>query len=428
MKPTQLLSQHVDPEAVNALGAGPLLYGWARRTKSGLESTQRHVAALKSVFDSSPSIELFNALGGEHAINYISEFDEYHEVPYEFDLLSLPYRGPINGKDSDGQYFDETTDFMDGAIDSPPVLYTHAALNGFETDEVGDVVAKRRYDSYGGWDRIRLRKGNPRYNQLKEAHKAKLLGGSTAPVLSVYKANEDTGHIEVWLPGEISLVDMREGYAPRNRFAMAKAEVLFDNYYGDPVYEDDPSFWESLTAMFNRARELLSVKRATSNVECGDILKAEEIEKDDEVAKCETCPDGLKEQADMLKAELDEMEKAEGTADSMVKCQPCADALNWIRTVVKAGKLRVDEAFPLLESVQTLEGVNKLALIKDEIESRNTLNTNAFAKAVKVDAGETPQLFQLTNHAKTKNEIDEDYMNRMRNIANYGMPPIKETK
>lgn len=419
MKPPQTLSKSVDPDKVNALGAGALLYGWARRTKAGLESTQRHVQALKAVIDSSPSPELYKALGGDLAISYLDEALAYYEKPYTFPLLALPYRGPNGGKDSDGQFFDEKTDFMDDAIPFPPVLYTHAALNGFETDEVGDVI-DRWYDSQGGWMQIALRKG-PRYKQLKEAHQQGVLGGSTAPVLSVYKADESTGHIDVWLANEVSLVDMREGYAPRNRYAMAKAamaEIVMDDYYGDPVYEDEPSFWESLSDMINKLREMISIKRAIKAEENTEIAKSEEIEtKDEIVAKCETCPDGLKETADNMKAEFEEMEKAEGTADSMVKCQPCLDALNWIRTVVKAGKLRVDEAYPLLDSVQTEEGAKKLDLIKAEIEGRNVLSAISVAKAQKVDATGDVQLFQLTNHQKNKDEIDPAYLNRMRNIV-----------
>lgn len=489
MKPTQALSKSVDPDKVNALGAGALLYGWARRTKAGLESTQRHVQALKAVIDSSPSPELYRALGGDHAISYLDEALDYYEKPYTFPLLALPYRGPNNGKDSDGQYFDEMTDFMDDAIPFPPVLYTHAALNGFETDEVGDVV-DRWYDSQGGWMQIALRKG-PRYKQLKSAHQEGVLGGSTAPVLSVYKADENTGHIDVWLANEVSLVDMREGYAPRNRYAMAKAEqveIVMDDYYGDPVYEDEPTFAEKLNEFINNLREFISIRRATkASIEkredvspesgehkYGDVPFADETnnkypidtpehiraawsyinqadnaakyDADDLarikekirnaaerngieiMAKCETCPDGLKEQADMLKAELDEMEKAEGTADSMIKCQPCQDALNWIRTVVKAGKLRVDEAYPLLESVQTMDGVNKLALIKDEIESRNVFAANPFAKAQKVAANEDVGVRILTNHTKDANSIDPEYMERLRKIAGQNMPVAKETK
>ena len=245
--PTTSLRKKVNPDG--AKSAGPLLYGWARRASRGMVSTPRHVRALVNYLPVAPS-HVFQSLGGLETLEWANKavdevgLDDSPETtdPGQITVLGLPYGGPNGGKDSDGQYFSPLTDFFDGVNDSPPVYYTHGSQNGFEPEPVGKVK-KRWYDRRGGWFKLELDPQSPRYSQLLEAHETGNLRASSGVVPASYSADDSTGHIDTWLVGEMSLVDIREGYKPVNGYAVAKAtyekcDTLFTDYYGDPVNMD----------------------------------------------------------------------------------------------------------------------------------------------------------------------------------------------
>lgn len=244
--PTTSLRKKVNPDAAKA--AGPLLHGWARRTSKGRGSTPRQVRALANYLPTLSS-DLYTALGGPETLDWANkavdaiglEDSDTTTAEGEILVLGLPYGGPNGGKDSDEQFFSPLTDFLDGIIDSPPVMYTHGTQNGFEPEPIGQVK-KRYYDRRGGWFKVQLDPNSPRYTQLLEAHNTNNLRASTGVVPASFSV-APSGHIDTWLVGELSLVDLRDGYQPVNGYAITKATaspILFTDYYGDPVIEDVP--------------------------------------------------------------------------------------------------------------------------------------------------------------------------------------------
>lgn len=357
MRPPLSVTRKVNPELAKA--AGPILHAWSRRTSRALSSNPRQIRALAKYLPMATA-DVYTALGGQETLDWArsmlpitGERDE--PLPMrenEIAVLGLPYGGPNGGKDSDGQFFDDTTDFLDGVIPYPPAFKTHGASNGFSSEPIGTTTG-RWYDEKGGWFRVRLDPLHEDYAATVDAYNQGKLFASSGAVDASYTFDEQTGHIKTWLVDELSLVDIRDGYAPKNRYAITKAEpVLFEDYYGDVVLENP-----LLTNLTNALNQLLQairdgnglmlsngavIKPETREAELATI-KAEPVtddKKDKETMadteKCEACEEAEKLAAE-VRAEIDSAEKP-------AKCARCPEAVQWVRTTFKAGKMSPTEA------------------------------------------------------------------------------------
>lgn len=506
MLPPISLARLISPEATTR--AGPLIKGWARRTVHRKRSTYRQLKALVNYLPTADEVT-YHALGGKAALDWAHKaLDENPEEPFNTDVgiqvLGLPYGGPNGGKDNEGQFFSPNTEFFDGALDSPPVMYTHGTQNGFEPEPVGKVTG-RWYDRKGGWFNVELDPLSPRYEQLLEAHQTGNLRASTGAVPASYSTDAATGHIDTWLVGELSLVDVRAGYRPVNAYAITKAETerptLFDDYYGEPVVKDNPTMLQRIQELVNQLMLLLANKEADEDCETDPtapgfvppVNKAEEekcspdvMDEDMDTAymkaadfggkkrsslddsdfvfpderkfpivdqedltsalrlwsqyegkhsreefevgvrrlakkhkltlpdsfskaedtmpdtqteeKCESC-DEAKRLADTLRAEL-----AAVPETVVAKCARCPEAVNWVRSMVKAGKMPATEAFQHLDTF--VESDTTFDAVKAEVEARTIVPAKAEGLRIAGGARSTGD-----------DSIDPEFMNKQRRLA-----------
>lgn len=422
LQPTNLLSESVQPELIRG---NTTLYNWAVRTKSKKPSYQRHIRLLSMV---SPQDKLYEALGGDVMKEWVKAYVKPAPIEkaggYTFDVLGLPYYGPNDGKDNDKQFFDETTEFFDGVIPNPPLMYVHGASNDFPAVMVGETL-DRWYDHRGGWFKAWLDPNSEFYDQLVEAHQLGTLYASSGVVPASYTADNSTGHIKSWLVGELSLVDTRKGYVPSNRYAVAKAmqdtDVLLHDYYGDPVLENK--------SMPKRILEILdnlksAIVETFSGTPCytddklnGDILmKADEIEKATEeitpVEKCTTCDEEAEREAQKANDELLAMQKAQEEKE----CIPCRAAVRWVPEMVKANKISIREGFELLDRFR--KNADGFEEMKAAIEARDNTVITAMQKAQPGDiniAGGTAK--------DPEKDVDQAHMTRQR--ANASVVEVK---
>lgn len=487
--PPKDVARTVNPDGARA--AGPLLYGWSRRTARSMASTPRQVQALVNYMPAA-SASTFTALGGERTLEWarLAVQDISDDAPPPEDgyihVLGLPYGGPNGGKDSEGHYFSPMTDFMDGIIDTPAVMYTHGAALGLETDPVGTVVS-RWYDRQGGWFKVKLDPQGSRYHQLMEAHRTGNLRASTGAVPAAWDVDEQSGHINTWLVGELSLVDLREGYAPVNGYAITKAniihkaaEILYEDYYGDPVMEINGGVLQTLKNLFAQVLALISAHEQ----EMGSILKADvdyggkkrsELDDSDFVFPDErafpvvtaddlkdaisswgryegehsfedfkskllalakrkgleaSLPDTWKEE--MSTEKCDECEEARTLADAIraelnedaegKKCKRCPEAMRLIRSYVKAGKLAPTEAFAAVDRFS--ESDTGLDAWQAEVEAR-TITSPSIAPAPGLIPIKAEQLLVAGGQpAKPVDQrVDNDHMNRQRRLV--GLAEVK---
>lgn len=395
-KPPVAIQRKISLDGAKA--AGPLLHGWAKRTSRSLPSTPRQIRALATYMPLS-SAEVYASLGGDETLlwaqDMLSELGLVDPTPTvgpdEILVLGLPYGGPNGGKDDQGQFFSPLTEFMDGVLESPPVMYTHGTSNGFEPEPIGTSTG-RWYDQRGGWFKVQLDPGSPRYSQMLEANRLGTLFASTGVVSAAYDA-DPSGHINTWLVGELSLVDKRDGYKPVNGYAVTKAvsDTLFTDYYGDPVKEGTlvASILDELRNLFNRY-----------NVDTEPEAKAEPVQEEiapmDVEEKCESC-DEAKRLADGILAEL----------NKPAKCARCPEAVTWVGTMLKAGKMPPAEARTYLTQFVTDDtGFDEVKAI---VEGRTVLSVVAPQKAALLIAG--------GSSVDTDTQVDETWMAKQRKLA-----------
>lgn len=391
-KPLATLQQLVNPDKAKEAGAGPLLVAWAKRTVHGLDTDDRQLDALSTIDANEP---FYNFLGGAEMSEWVKA--EIDNRPVIIDVLGLPYGGPNNGKDNDGNYFSPMTDFMDGVIDTPAVMYTHGSMNNKDSDTHGTVKG-RYYTSEGGWFKVELDKKSPRFDQLYSAHKTNNLRASTGVVPASHEVAED-GHIDRWLVGELSLVDLRDGFRPSNGYAITKAvdETLFTDYYGEPVMETGSTLKEKVAAMFDDFREKIA-----------SMFMSNDIEEIDLMGKCEKCDEVAAEQAELLRTEIATL-KAEQEAKPK-ECLPCRNAVTWVRAMVKANKLGLDEALNLVDKYEV--NADGWETFKEEVEARDTTVRSAIAKAQ--SAGSTVSVVVGNTGGDPQAKQDQAYLDRMR--------------
>lgn len=140
------------------------------------------------------------------------------------EVLGMPYGGPFDGRDADGQYFSPRTNRREEFFPEPVAVYYH----GYREDGRGPdgepkyvgrtVSSEERSD--GVWYRILLDQTSALARRLWEAAREGMLRASSGSVNHLVRVDED-GHIREWPVAEISLLDLSLGQAPANPYAVA---------------------------------------------------------------------------------------------------------------------------------------------------------------------------------------------------------------
>lgn len=339
---------------------------------------------------------MYKSLGGDETHEWVKSIvGNYGEIDVapalgedEIAVLGLPYGGPEAGKDASGQWFSPMTEFYDGIIDKPAVFYTHGAENGFEPELIGSVTGSW-YDRQGKWFKVKL-DNSSRYGQLVAAHQSNVLRASSGAVPASVTVDPLTGHVDSWLVGELSLVDLRDGYKPVNAYAITKAmpEVLFEDNYDEPV-EELSTDTNSLILLLQRLLNALTgmsvpipavEPAATITIKAEPVTepvtqlsepviedqKAEDVTVSDST-KCLPCEEAEREAA-ALKAEI------EAEIASPTRCQKCPAAIQWTRTMFKAAKITPEEAFGFIERfTKSDDGFEE---VQATIEARTVVPSN----------------------------------------------------
>lgn len=142
---------------------------------------------------------------------------------WELDVLGVPYGGPMNGKDSDGEFFSPKTQLHPDRFKRPLITYYHGwdpqgNLQG-DPEVIGEVKSFEKRDD-GVWYRVVLNKVSQYAKRIKDAAKKGYAFASTGSISHLVRKNK-SGEITNWPVVELALVDAREGRKPRNHFAVA---------------------------------------------------------------------------------------------------------------------------------------------------------------------------------------------------------------
>lgn len=153
---------------------------------------------------------------------------------WELDVLAIPF----DSKDSDGQWFDASTDIMDGTFQTPLVVYQHGIKQGAKEYQdkpvkLGDVVPGSLTKQADGWHiRVILDKAVKYAQSIMEAAKRGMVAVSSGSISHLarldvggknimYEKNRP-GRISVWALAEVSLWELGGGNVkPANSLAYA---------------------------------------------------------------------------------------------------------------------------------------------------------------------------------------------------------------
>lgn len=143
-------------------------------------------------------------------------------------VLGVPYGGPIDGRDLDGEAFTPETDIWLKEGDKVNLTYYH----GFDPDKIGEkqanpaLIGRATYvgaDERGHWFEPVLDIEEPLAQRLMKAEITELRASSGAINHLVRK--DAGGLISVWPVGELALFDINEWRLPANDFAVIEAKT-----------------------------------------------------------------------------------------------------------------------------------------------------------------------------------------------------------
>ena len=272
------------------------------------------------------SVQLSRSLARVHGIKAVQP----QAQPGVLDVLIAPFWGPNNGRDAHGQYFTPDTEFLHDVIPTPPVFFYHGAEMGEAPTPIGKS-ADRWVDDLGVWQTVMLDMAEPTARRTWQASLAGNAYASTGVVPASLVVNGQTGEIEQWLIGEISLMVLSDGQEPANTYAIALPRLkalrdsleperrkLFDQMYqiqGAKAMD----VIEKLQAIFARFIEELSAELDISTDEAADIIEEAADEGADIAtgdAECTDCD--AAEVGDAVDALIEAVDEADADAEPVV--------------------------------------------------------------------------------------------------------------
>lgn len=139
------------------------------------------------------------------------------------DVLGLPYGGPNNGRDADGEYFSPETRTHEDKFGLPPVVYYHglddSGLPSGAPQYIGRTL-KRWRDAAGEWFRVALDQTNAYAQRVWAAAKNGMARASSGSIRHLVRKGAD-GHLAEWPVAELSIFDAVGNRHPANAYAVA---------------------------------------------------------------------------------------------------------------------------------------------------------------------------------------------------------------
>ena len=344
---------------------------------------------------------------------------------WELDVLGVPYGGPDNGRDADGEYFDAATNLHDDRFGLPPVVYYH----GFTPDGkpagdpvfIGKTISRERRDD-GVWYRVVLDKAIAEAKRIWEAAKKGLAAASSGSIQHLVRVDYD-GHIRHWPVAEMTLVDVDGGRRPTNAYAVA-LPVMKAVYQaaGLPLpVECDLSNPEA-EARGDRVTVAATAERSEGKPTEQGVreMDANEIKASVATAVAEA----LKAEREQQKAEAE----AKAALEAEIKARIEAERTKWEAEAAKSGRLPTSDAPPVLTFDRKYDNLDAadhalLVSILDAGEKRLTgerreASLKALAGKAEADKGKDAAAFAGIKALQSRGIKTDEIM--ASTLANYG--------
>lgn len=129
---------------------------------------------------------------------------------WKLEVLGAPYGGILGGKDKQGEFFSDRTEFGIEVGGKLPVYYYHGLNPRGKVDALPEIIgyaqASKR-DSKGLWFEVTLNKLSDLARRIWESAQKGLAKASTGAVDHLVRVSKESGEILNWTLGELSLID-----------------------------------------------------------------------------------------------------------------------------------------------------------------------------------------------------------------------------
>jgi hypothetical protein len=225
---------------------------------------------------------------------------------YELEVLLVPFGGPDNGKDTDGQYFSDKTIIQNEIYKTVPAYYYHGYDPNGKPQGDPEVIGLMHYDhtdAKGHWYRAVLDKTNEYAKRIWQAAKDGLARASSGTIGHIARAARD-GFIRLWPVVEGSLIDEGNNRHPANAYAVALPVLKARQPNLLIPGEDEPTEAGDTALTDNATIETKTNKE--NEMEKDEVLKMVA----DELAKSEATKAEAAKKAAEIQAEIDKAVKA----------------------------------------------------------------------------------------------------------------------
>lgn len=141
-------------------------------------------------------------------------------------VLSIPFGGPFEGKDLDGEFFSPRTDIKPDWFDRRPLVWHHNLDGTMKADPVMGTADDTEKNDDGWWSTIWLDRSHQYWAQVDALLRAGKVFGSSGTLHTFARTDRKTGEILVWPFIEQTLTPTPAN--PYSRVVAAKAISHFD--------------------------------------------------------------------------------------------------------------------------------------------------------------------------------------------------------
>jgi len=243
-------------------------------------------------------------------------------------VLGVPFGGPIDGRDLDGEAFTPETDIWLKVGDKVNLTYYH----GFDPDTIGKkqkipaLIGRATYvgaDERGHWFEPVLDSEEPLAQRLMKADITELRASSGAINHLVRK--DAGGLISVWPAGELALFDINEWRLPANDFAVIEAKT---EKIAEAIPEAEESAVDAVEESVEADNKSISIIPMEENTMDEEKIVKEEV-------KAEEPKVDIKAELESLKKSIiDELKAAPGEVKGVPTVKNAKESPSFIKAML----------------------------------------------------------------------------------------------
>lgn len=139
-------------------------------------------------------------------------------------VLAIPFGGPLDGKDLDGEFFSPRTDIKPDWFDRRPLVWHHN-LDKAVPDPVLGTADDLEQQKDGWWTTVWLNRSHQYWEAINKLLTAGKVYGSSGSLPNFVKTDKKTGEILVWPYIEQTLTP-----TPANPYSVVVAQKAIDHF------------------------------------------------------------------------------------------------------------------------------------------------------------------------------------------------------